>query len=303
MNKLMIVMLAALMPWQAQAMNVVTSIKPIQMITFALTDGVTEPMSVLPSNASPHDYALKPSDVKAVQNADLVIWFGPELEGFMGKLLEDHSAVVTLSNESRLHLNAFSDVHTDHDGHNHGSTDPHFWLGVSQAEQAAQIIVEALIKHDPKNKTVYERNLKWFLAQLKQTDEKISQQLMPVRDQGYYVFHDAYGYFEKRYQLNNLGYFTVNPERKPGAKTLISIRKTLAKVPGTCVFAEPQFTPALVERVVQGSAAKIGQLDPIGSDIVLGKTSYFEFLQRMSDDLTACLYPSDLKMLDSEPAH
>lgn len=106
---------------------------------------------------------------------------------------------------------------------------------------------------------------------------------------GYYVFHDAYGYFEQDYGLNHLGQFTVSPERKPGAKTLIKIKKALAKGDAKCVFSEPQFTPAVVESVTRGSQAKQGVLDPIGTGIQVGPGSYFTFIQSITDSFTECL--------------
>jgi zinc transport system substrate-binding protein len=86
-----------------------------------------------------------------------------------------------------------------------------------------------------------------------------------------------------------MGYFTVNPDRKPGAKTLIGIKRTLKENQARCVFSEPQFTPAVVESVVRGSNAKIGVLDPIGIDVEVGAGSYFIFLNAMADDFVDCL--------------
>ncbi len=103
------------------------------------------------------------------------------------------------------------------------------------------------------------------------------------------MFHDAYGYFEQEFELNNLGHFTVSPERKPGAKSLIAIKKTLVRENVQCVFSEPQFTPAVIESVTRGSQTKQGQLDPVGSDVEVKKGSYFEFLQQLTDSYTSCL--------------
>ncbi|PMH41903.1 zinc ABC transporter substrate-binding protein [Vibrio sp. 10N.286.49.B3] len=268
--------------------TVLTSIKPIQMITHELTLGVETPNVLLGSNTSPHDYALKPSDVKQINEAELVIWFGQDLEPFLSKILSNRTNVLTLSDDSRLMLREFADAHA-HEGHDHGTRDPHFWLATEQASQAAHIISGKLMQLDPDNKATYEANLQQFITGLATTKEEIAQQLAPVTDKGYYVFHDAYDYFEKEFGLNNLGYFTVNPDRKPGAKTLIKIRTELRSNSVACVFSEPQFTPAVIESVVRGSQVNIGQLDPIGIEIEVGKDSYFHFLKALSNSYYQCL--------------
>ncbi|MCW8333077.1 zinc ABC transporter substrate-binding protein ZnuA [Vibrio paucivorans] len=279
----------AIAPTVTWAKTVLTSIKPIQMITYELTEGVAEPEVLLSTNTSPHDYALKPSDVKRVRQADLVIWYGHDLEPFLEKVLESQPKVLTLSDIPNLKLREYADGAHAHEGHDHGSHDPHFWLGNETTVQVAQAIAAKLANIDPENKATYEANLAAFLAEMAKVKKDIDTQLFPIKEQGYYVFHDAYGYFESDYGLNHLGYFTVSPERKPGAKTLISIRTALKNDEVKCVFSEPQFTPAVIESVTRGSSVDVGVLDPIGSEIPVQSGSYFTFLTSMASDFSDCL--------------
>ena len=115
---------------------------------------------------------------------------------------------------------------------------------------------ERLALIDPENKTVYQSNYQSFVNKLTEYANKWRAQLDPVKEVGYYVFHDAYGYFEQDYSLNHIGEFTVSPERKPGAKTLIDIKTKLSKGDAKCVFSEPQFSPAVIDSVLRGSVAK-----------------------------------------------
>ncbi|KGK10709.1 zinc ABC transporter substrate-binding protein [Vibrio navarrensis] len=280
--------LLLILPTTAGAVEVLTSIKPIQMIVHELMLDVDKPDVLLASNASPHDYALRPSDMKKIRHADLVIWFGPGLEPFMEKLLESHPQVITIGAIKDIPLREYQDNH-GHEGHNHGSYDPHFWLGVDVVEVAAKAISEKLMELDSAHQEIYQRNLTRFLTQLSSTDVQLKEQLSDVSKLGYFVFHDAYGYFESRYQLNNLGHFTVSPERKPGAKTLIQIRNRLAKGDVQCVFAEPQFTPAVVDTVIGNSPVNRGVLDPIGSKYTVENGSYFRFLNGLAGDYLQCL--------------
>ncbi|AUV86855.1 zinc ABC transporter substrate-binding protein ZnuA [Vibrio campbellii] len=290
MKRAIILAATAMLTLPAHAVTVLTSIKPIQMIATELTEGVTKPDVLLQNNASPHDYALRPSDVKKVAAADLVIWYGHDLESFLEKVVTDKGNTLTISEIPDLSLRKFGSEHAhDHDGHNHGTHDPHFWLGIETVQQVANAIAHKLAEIDPEHAATYAENLNKFEVQLKATDAEIKQQLTPVKDKGYFVFHDAYGYFEERYDLNQMGHFTVSPDRKPGAKTLIHIRKTLGTGDVACVFSEPQFTPAVIESVMRGSDVKTGILDPLGSEIDVKSGSYFEFLQGMSNSFSQCL--------------
>ncbi|HDM8144319.1 TPA: zinc ABC transporter substrate-binding protein ZnuA [Vibrio harveyi] len=290
MKRAIILAVSAILTLPAHAVTVLTSIKPIQMITTELTEGVTAPDVLLQNNASPHDYALRPSDVQKVAAADLVIWYGHDLEPFLEKVVTDRGNTLTLSQIPGLSLREFGSEHShDHDGHDHGTHDPHFWLGVETVQQVANAIAHKLAEVDPVHADTYANNLKKFEVKLNATDSEVKQQLAPVKDKGYFVFHDAYGYFEERYGLNQMGHFTVSPDRKPGAKTLIRIRKTLGTGDVACVFSEPQFTPAVIESVMRGSDVRSGVLDPLGSEVEVKSGSYFEFLKGMSNSFSQCL--------------
>ncbi|EGA65541.1 zinc ABC transporter substrate-binding protein ZnuA [Vibrio brasiliensis] len=275
----------------AHASTVLTSIKPIQLIALEIMHNTSQPDVILASNTSPHDYALRPSDVKSIRKADLVIWFGNDLEPFLTKVLEQQSNVLTLSDIKGLELREYEGDHHDHDGHDHGSHDPHFWLGYEPTKQVAKAIAHKLAEVDKANSETYFANLAQFESKLTAQQQAIDTQLSSVRQTGYFVFHDAYGYFEQDFGLNQLGFFTVSPDRKPGAKTLISIRKALASEQAKCVFSEPQFTPAVVKSVTRGSKAKVGVLDPIGSDVEVAAGGYFTLKQNLADSFSNCLQP------------
>lgn len=273
----------------AQENLVLTSIKPIQMITQEIMLGVGDPDVLLTSNASPHDYALKPSDVKKIKDADLVIWYGKDLEPFLANVLEKQPSTIELSKIDGLALREFSHDGDDHDGHDHGNYDPHFWLGHQPTLQVAKYIANQLSKMDEENAKLYQANYHNFEQKYAAKKSEITDRLAPVKHHGYYVFHDAYGYFEQDYELNHLGHFTVSPERKPGAKTLIKIRNKLKAQEAKCVFSEPQYTPAVIQSVMRGSPAKLGVLDPVASDITVEAGSYFEFIDQISQSFVKCL--------------
>lgn len=276
----------------ASEFKVVTTVKPLNLIVQELTDGAAASESILPPGASPHDYALRPSDVKKLRDADLVVWVGPELEMFLSKVLDAKGNSLALTEQHSIDFRSYeSGAEIDHGDHHHShdGVDPHLWLGPKQAIQAAKVISEALIKFDPLHKNKYEDNLSRFVSEVELTIDELNTELKPLASRGYYVFHDAYGYFEAQFGLNNLGHFTVDPDRRPGAKTLVSIRRSLQNKQAQCVFSEPQFSPAVVKSVVSGTEVNIGTLDPMATEIAVEKGGYVRFLQELGQSFTKCL--------------
>ncbi|GAD78238.1 zinc ABC transporter substrate-binding protein ZnuA [Vibrio ezurae] len=291
MKRVLLCLLSLVFINNAQAIEVVSSIKPIHLITQEITTDVASSSALLGTAMSPHDYSLRPSDVKKLRDADLVIWFGPDLENFMAGVVKDQTNTLTISQIPHIDLREFTDAHDhgSHAGHHHGSTDPHIWLGPKQVAIVAKSIAERLIAIDPENESSYKVNLDHFLNNLQLTTSEISVKLKEVQDKGYYVFHDAYGYFEDYFGLNHLGHFTVSPERKPGARTLIQIKTRLAKGDVHCVFSEPQYTPAVINTVTRGSNVNQGELDPLASSVEEKPGAYFAFLKQLSQQFETCL--------------
>lgn len=272
---------------QAQAVTVLATIKPIEMIAHEIIVEGDTTSTLLNANASPHDYALKPSDLIRLKQSDLVVWFGQDLESFLVKPMAEIDHALTLQEQESIELRKFGKKCGC--GHHHSTYDPHIWLGPCQSIEVARLITQRLIAINPEQTASYQQNFDKFQYNLKVTAAAINFELKPFKNDGYYVFHDAYGYFEDYFKTKKLGHFTVDPERKPGAKKLNKIRNTINEKNVQCVFTEPQFTPAVIESTVRGTNAKIGSLDPLGTDIDVEKGSHFTFLKSISNSLTSCL--------------
>ena len=232
---------------------VVASLKPLGFIASAIADGVTETQVLLPDGASEHDYSLRPSDAKRLQNADLVVWIGPEMEAFMDKSSQSipDNKKVTIAQldgvKPLLMKGADDDDHDAGDGddhdhahgekgdahHHHGEYNMHLWLSPEIARLSAVAIHDKLVELMPQSRARLDANLKDFEANLATTDKQVANELAPVKGKGYFVFHDAYGYYEKHYGLTPLGHFTVNPEIQPAAQRLHQIRTQLVEQKAT----------------------------------------------------------------------
>ena len=181
--------------------------------------------------------------------------------------------------------------HGDSHGHDHGegAFDMHVWLDPQNAGAMADAIADSLAKADPARAEIYRANALQLQERLWALDGELAPSLAPLKDRPYIVFHDAYQYFESRYNLSPVGSITLDPHRAPGAKRLIEIRDKIQETGALCVFTEPQFSPGVAETVVEGSQTKLGVLDPLGAEIPDGSDLYFTLLENLGTNLKGCL--------------
>ena len=281
---------------QTDGPRVVVSIKPIHSLVSGLMEGVAEPTLLIKGSGSPHGYVLRPSEARALADADLVIWVGHALETFMEKplkTLSSKAASLELLDALEDDLLTFRsgdewDEHDhagDHYGHGKTDVNPHVWLNPKLAIKIVASTTQALSDLDPANRNRYTANASCLTQKLEELDKNLADKLAPVKERPYIVFHDAYQYFEDAYQLNSAGSLTVSPERKPGAKKIYEIRKRIQESGAVCVFSEPQFEPRLIATLIEGTNVRTGILDPLGADLPEGTDSYFVLLNNLADNL------------------
>ncbi|MFZ1814062.1 MAG: zinc ABC transporter substrate-binding protein [Rhizobiaceae bacterium] len=282
---------------------VVASIKPVHSLVSVVMEGVSKPGIIVDGGGSPHSFALKPSQARMLQSAQIVFWVGHSLEGFLEKPLETISAnaklveLVEAPGLQRLDVReggAF-EAH-EHDADAHGDDhegddafDAHVWLDPANAIAMVDAIQDALGAVDPANAAAYEANAGKLVGRLEQLVVEVTAELEPVRDKGFVVFHDAYQYFENRFGVRAVGSLTVSPEVMPGAERVDEIRARVRDLGVYCVFAEPQFEPRLISTVIEGTGARAGFLDPLGSDLSNGPDLYFELIRNMGKSIRSCL--------------
>ena len=178
------------------------------------------------------------------------------------------------------------DDHDGHEGHAHGEYDPHIWLDPMNAKVILNEMVEHLIENDPTNEAKYKSNLDKALKDIdKLTIEVMSDLSNSVSS---IVFHDAYQYFEKRFNVNILGAFTVNTDVMPGAEQLAEIREIIEHDKVACIFSEPQFNRDIINAVAKDMKIKTGVLDPLGATLDSGKNLYFKLIRNMSASFKGC---------------
>jgi zinc transport system substrate-binding protein len=278
--------------------KVLTSIKPLQLIATAVQDGVAIPEVLLPPGASPHNYALRPSDVRKVQSVDLLYWIGPDMEGFLPRVLNGRRLPsVAVQDLPGMKLRRFAeDSHShaeDADEHDHdhrpGSLDAHLWLSPINARVIAAKMAADLSAADPVNAARYQSNLKAFDERLDALDLRLKKRLAGIEGKPYFVFHEAFDYFEDAYGLKHTGVFSVAAELQPGAQHVAAMRARLQEVGKTCVFSEPPLRPRLAETLVAGLPVKLAELDALGGYTPATAQGYEQVMEKLGNDLAGCL--------------
>ena len=357
----------------AEVPRVATDIAPVHSLVSMVMQGAGSPDLIIPPGASPHSYAMRPSEARAVAKADLVVWVGPSLapwleepmsslaQGAERLTLQDVEGIRLLTNRSGVAFEAHDhgdhdghgdheghddhdghedhaehddheghdhgahedhgdheghdhadhgdhkghDDHADHDdhdhdaheeadaheGHNHapGALDPHIWLDPQNAIVWLDAIAVRLSAQDPENAELYADNAAQAQAQLVDLQADIQAELTPLRGQKFVVFHDAYHYFEARFDVEASAAISLSDGAAPSAARLAEVRDVVKDTQAACVFTEPQFNAGLVEALQDGTALKSASLDPIGAALEPGVDMYPALLRDLAAAFTSCL--------------
>ena len=120
-------------------------------------------------------------------------------------------------------------------------------------------------------------------------DARLKKRLAGVEGKPYFVFHEAFDYFEDAYGLKHAGVFSVAAEVQPGAQHVAAMRARLQEVGKTCVFSEPPLRPRLAETLVAGLPVKLAELDALGGYTPATAQGYEQVLEKLGNDLAGCL--------------
>ena len=292
----------------ADTPQVAVDIAPVHSLVARVMDGVGMPDLIIQPGASPHEYSLRPSEAAALQNSDLVFWIGPDLTPWLTDTIEtlakdasvtsllDLDGTVQLDfRESALFEVHDHDDHDDHDGtaahdkHDHGDHDPHAWLSPKNAMTWLNVIAGQLSAADPDNAGTYFANAAAGRTEIELLIGEVTATLDRVRGTRFIVFHDAYQYFEMDFNFQASGAISLSDASDPSPARITEIRDRVMRQGIDCVLAEPQFNPKLIATVLDGTDAKTGIVDPLGSDLEPGSSLYPELIRNLSTALASCM--------------
>jgi zinc transport system substrate-binding protein len=289
------------------APRVIASIVPVHSIVALVMGEVGTPELLFSGRNSEHTATLSPQQLSGLGKADVVFMIGSGLEHKLVQIsgseavggktftaLSEAAGIKTLpvrqggTFEIHEHEEQEGEEHDDHD-EAILKFDPHVWLDPENAKAMTNAVAADLSRIDPGNAKSYEANAAATLTSLDQLTAEISADTKPLQSKPFVVFHDAYQYFEKRFGLAAVGSISDVSASAPSAKRLNEIRRKLEETKAICVFREPQFDAKYVTVVLEGSKAKEGVLDPIGSELTPGPHAYAELLKNLAKSARACL--------------
>ena len=289
--------------------QVVTSLKPIELLVKAIAADDVEITTLVQPGASPHNYSMKPSQRRALEAADAIFWVGPEMETFLTRLLggsEFRDRTYSLMHGENVPEVQSDSGHGDHDDHeesgghddhrhDHGSgEDPHIWLDPALAVEMARDIHRVLATLKSADTHVLDANLARFEQAMAETETAINQRLDPARDIDLFTYHDAFTRFVGHYNMNLEGILTLNPELSPGAGHIAEVQEKLRNANQPCLLTEPQFNRQWWRSITEGLDITFSTWDPLATDIETDQDGYITFQQSLADAVLKCL-PEDAK--------
>lgn len=294
-------------PSLAEVPQVITDIAPVQSLVARVMQGLGTPGQVVRQGASPHGYAIRPSEARNLENSDAVFWIGPALTPWLERAIANlapNASVIELLEAPETTVLEFrqgAQFHSadidgqgsehehehDHD-HAHSGHDPHAWLDPQNAKVWLDLIAAELGRLDADNADIYMANAKGGQAEIDAVQAEIQGILAPVLDLRFVVFHDAYQYFEHRFGLSASGAIAEGDATDPGPARIEAVRQVISDLNITCVFSEPQFNQAFVTTAVDGSDATASIIDPLGFDIAPGPDFYPALLKDIAEKLADC---------------
>lgn len=352
LRRLSATLLMTTAPALADTPKVVADFAPVHSLVSQVMGDLGAPDLLMPQNGDPHAFQMRPSQARALADADLVFWVGPEMTPWLDRALnginDDATAIALMESPGTLlressHVHDHSSHgdddghggHDDHDGHDHDKhdhkeddhkheehdhddhkhddhdhddhddkhdhgdahdhddhahhNDPHAWLSPANGAVWLNVIAQALSAADPDNAPTYQDNAAKARDALQALDAQLAQQLEPVRDQGFVVFHDAYGYFTDHYKLTYLGSIRDSDSAKPSAARVSAVTDLLKSKNVRCVFSEAAEEQDMMMGLIENTDIGTGVLDPAGSQLTLGAGLYNDLLRSQAETISTCL--------------
>lgn len=268
----------------AEAPRVVVSIKPIHSLVAGLMQGVGEPTLLVGNGATPYDFRLDAADRVAIERADLVIWVGAELEGFLAESLRENSGgqVLELLGIERLKILPQRD--------NPELRDPYFWLDSRNGLMLLDLLSQTLAGMDPARSHVYLNNRKRLFSELAEIDRTFEYGYRGVSGRPVLLYHDTQQYFEQAYAMRSIGHLSPAVGGRAAAQNLLQARGALGESEGrVCLFTEYGLPDGQLELLGDLTRLKVVQLDSLGTALDAGPGHYLRLLSGHFQAIKGCV--------------
>ncbi len=273
--------------------QVLTSIKPLQLIAADLMDGVAVPELLIPANVSPHHFTLRPSDIRKMTDAGLVLWVGPQMETYLSDFLGELDGkiiVVEVAAQNGVVLHQpGAELASETEPQADDRYDPHLWLNTSNARLVAEQLAQQLISMDPENQLRYRANLTRFVASIDALEEATMADMVLLKEGRYAVYHDGLQYFERQFGIKHQFVLVPDHEIQPGIRHILDIRSRLDELRPTCLLEDVNSNDSTTETVFGDYPINRVRVDVLGETISPGPGSYAQLIGNLAQAINTCL--------------
>lgn len=261
---------------EADGVTVLASFYPLQYVAQQIGGDLVTVDNLTPPAAEPHDLELSPAQVREIGTADLVVY----LSGFQNAVDEGVEArapehVIDAAGPAGLaehaeegHEGETAEEHAEHadeegDGHDHGATDPHFWLDPSRLAAVGQAVADELAAVDPENADQYAAGALRLGEQLDELDQEFADGLAACQGATLVTSHAAFGYLADRYALEQVGISELDPEVEPSPARLREIGDVVDERGVKTLYSETLVSPKVTETLAADLGVETAVLDPL----------------------------------------
>lgn len=264
-----------------EKIHILTTFPPLYSFTTNITKDKAIIDNLVPAGASIHTWTPKPSDIKKISQADIIITNWVWLEGFINDLIKtsgkqnliviDSSKWVSPIEYNTTNKLEFEEEHHEWEKeHHHWEwTNPHIWLSIDNAIVQTTNILNTLSSLDNENQIFYQENANKYINKLKTLKQTNIEKFKNSNKKDFIVFHDAYQYFLNEYWIWNYQKWVIQefPDKEPTQKQLQNLIKYIEQNWVKIIFSEPQFSPKIVEILQEKLWIKTYPIDPIWNEL------------------------------------
>lgn len=253
--------------------TVATDIGAMKSIASYIGGSAVTVTRIVPENTDHHSLSLRPSQVRALTSADIVLWTDPTFTPALAKFLDNAKTGQISLTASKLEAVTIYDsrdvtvlgesLEHDHDHEDH-SIDPHLWLVAGNIRAIATNLSTTLSAVAPEHAPLFQANLAVFLEQLNDIEKDTKSRFNPDAHRRYMASHDSFQYFDAAYGLQLAAVVTGSDGHEVGPKTVSKFMVGLSETPVSCLILDPREGTALARRIAMDMSIPVIELDPTG---------------------------------------
>ena len=258
---------------QGRPLNIATTVAPITSIIANIAGGTSTSITgIVPEGTNSHTFEPKPSDAASLESADVIFINGLVLEEPTKDLaianLKESANICELGTETLPESEYIYDFSFPKEG---GKPNPHLWTNPPMAKQYAQVARDLLVRRDPVNAAIYEKNFDSFAVKIDALDQaiEIATATIPADQRKLLTYHDAYAYFAKNYGYTVVGAIQPSSFDEPTPKEIAALILQVKELGVKAIFGSEVFPSPVLEQI--GLESDVRYVDVLRDDDLIGK--------------------------------